>query len=206
MATVRRRLGRLIDETGWKALRAAMIELVADAHVPGTADARLANFGKAVGEGRKHRFVRDLAVELLHNLYPEQYPLMTRWVWDNKANTGVLREIWHGDNVDHMVIDVPDTHETFLVLREELSQFLADNGVFRDMLWYVDLLKAQIYGDYINAQGGTYLRADFASEGDPLEHSKRLLGLDGVSPRTGRSRYKTIDAAAEPADPAKRLN
>ena len=52
------------------------------------------------------------------------------------------------------MIDVPDSYETFLVLREELSQFLADNGIFRDMLWHVDLLCAQIYGDYINAQGG----------------------------------------------------
>ncbi len=125
------------------------------------------------------RFVRDLAAELLHNCYPEHYPLMQRWVWDNRANTGVLREIWHGDNVDHMLIDVPDGYETFLILREELSQFLSDNGVFRDMLWYVDLLTAQVYADYINEQGGAFLRTDFASEGDPLEHTRRILGLDG---------------------------
>ncbi|MCL4766347.1 MAG: hypothetical protein KJZ80_08955 [Hyphomicrobiaceae bacterium] len=104
---------------------------------------------------------------------------MQRWVWDSRSNSGVLREIWHGDNVDHMLIDVPDGYETFLVLREELSQFLADNGVFRDMLWYIDLLTAQAYADYINEQGGAYLRTDFASEGDPLEHTRRILGLDG---------------------------
>ncbi len=50
------------------------------------------------------------------------------------------------------------------MLREELSQFLSDNGIFRDMLWYVDLLQAQIYGDYINAQGGAYLKTDFSAE------------------------------------------
>ena len=61
---------------------------------------------------RRHRFVRDFATEILHNVYPEHYPMMNRWVWDAKANTGVLREIWHGENVDHILIDIPDSHET----------------------------------------------------------------------------------------------
>jgi hypothetical protein len=114
---------------------------------------------------------------------------MHRWVWDTKANTGVLREIWHdtggaGDNTDSIVIDVPDGYETFLCLREELSQFLSQNGVFRDMLWHVDLVCAQVYGDYIGAQGGAWLKTDFGSESDPIEHTRRIVGLD----RIGRKR------------------
>ena len=105
---------------------------------------------------------------------------MTRWIWDAKANTGVLREIWHdpiaGDEIDHVKIAVSDSHETFLVLREELSQFLSDNGIFTDMLWYNDVLSAQIYSIYINAQGGAYLKGDFQAIGDPLEHTRRILG------------------------------
>jgi hypothetical protein len=149
------------------------------------------------GRGNAPRFLRDLAAELLHGVHPEHHPLMTRWVWDTKANTGVLREIWHdpvtGDDVDRIVIDIPDTHETFLVLREELSQFLAANGIFRDMLWYVDLLQAQIYGDYINAQGGAWLKTEFAAESDPLEHTRRILGLDRVHGR----RHRRADVEAE---------
>ena len=195
MPTVRRRVGALIDHHGWPHVRAAIAELLRDAHVPGTADNRVAAFESALRErqrGQTHgsdpmpntRFIRDLAAELLHNVWPEHYPLMTRWVWDAQANTGVLREIWHdaatgSDDVDHIVIDIPDGHETFLVLREELSQFLATEGIFRDMLWYVDLLAAQIYGDYINAQGGAYLKTDFnAAAPDPLEQTRRILGLD----------------------------
>jgi len=105
-----------------------------------------------------------------------------------------------------MLIDVHDHHETFLVLREELSQFLADNGVFRDMLWYVDLLQAQIYGDYINAQGGAYLKTEFGSDTDPLEHTRRILGLDTGSRRTGRSRFKSIDGTSRVVDGIERLN
>jgi hypothetical protein len=78
--------------------------------------------------------------------------------------------------------------------------------VFRDMLWYVDLLQAQIYAGYINAQGGAYLRTDFASEADPLEHARRILGLDPVSGRTGRSRFKTIDGTSQVVDGVERLN
>ena len=206
MATVRRRIAKPIDAMGWSQVRAAIAALLDRAHETVTADARMQAFCAAFPAGKEYRFVRDLAAEILHNVYPEHYPLMHRWVWDTKANTGVIREIWHGDNVDHMLIDIPDRHETFLVLREELSQFLTDNGVFRDVLWYVDLLQAQIYGDYINAQGGAYLKTEFASEADPLEHSRRILGLDFVSGRTGRSRFKTIEETSRAVDDIERLN
>ena len=130
---------------------------------------------------------------------------MTRWVWDAKVNTGVLREIWHGDNVDHMVIDVPDDQETFLTLREELCQFLSDNGIFRDVLWYVDLLSAQIYGDYINAQGGAYLKTDFSGAVNLLEQPRRILGLDrvGIILDGGRT---AIDGTAQAVDAIRRVN
>lgn len=206
MSTVRRRIARTLEVVSFHELRILIAALLDGATEPGTANQRLAGFVEAFPEDRQHRFVRDLATEMLHNVYPESYPLMNRWVWDNKANTGVIREIWHGDNVDHIVIDVPDSHDAFLVLREELSQFLSDNGIFRDMIWYVDLLCAQIYGDYINAQGGAFLRTDFASEGDPLEHSRRILGLDGIDPKSGRSRFKTISGKAQVVDTLKQLN
>lgn len=203
MPTARQRVGKLVDAAGWPALRNAIVELLDEAHVPGTADERIVAFGNGLkrslvervtaacdnlpaaskGRGEPMRFLRDLAAELLHGCYPEHYPLMTRWVWDATANSGALREIWHdaengSDEVDRIVIDVPDTHEAFLVLREELSQFLSDNGLYRNVLWYGDLLLAQVYAIYINAQGGAYLKGDFQAVGDPLEHTRRMLGLD----------------------------
>jgi hypothetical protein len=132
---------------------------------------------------------------VLHHTDPERYPAMTRWVWDAGTNTGVLREIWHGEEVDHMTIDVPSTYETFIALRAELAQFLTQQGVFRDVIHYVDLLAAQVYASYLNEQGGSYLRADFANGPEPMLHVKRLLGLDGVDAR-GRSRLKAADGTA----------
>jgi hypothetical protein len=197
MATVRRRVGPLLDQQGWPHVRSGIETLLHDAHVPGTADQRIADFEATLGRGATPtpRFLRDLAAEILHGVHPEHYPLMTRWVWDEKTNTGVLREIWHdpvaGDATDNILISVPSTHETFLVLREELSQFLSDNGIFRDMLWYVDLLQAQVYAGYINAQGGAWLKTDFGAESDPIEHTRRILGVDA---RIARS--AAVDASS----------
>lgn len=188
MPTVRRRIGDYGDDDSFEALRRPLAGLFED----GDIDARMSAFTASFPTDKKHRWVRDLAAEILHNTDPERFPLMQRWVWDRKSNTGVLREIWHGD-IDHATLDVPDGYETFLVLREELSQYLSMNGAFRDIIWYVDLLCAQIYSEYISAQGGSYLRADFSSADDPAVHVRRLLGLDGVRAKVGDA-----GGAAEP--------
>jgi len=124
---------------------------------------------------------------------------MTRWVWDAEANTGVLREIWYAPDVDHVTIAAGDDYETFLVLREEISQFLSVNGVFRDVLQMVDMVCAQVYAEYVCEQGGSYLRADFSAPEDPMQHTRRLLGLDGVRASDGRARFAAIDGEAREA-------
>lgn len=203
MATVRRRISDRLNEERFVEIREGIVELFADGeHI----DIRIGRFCDRFPNDKKHRWVRDLAVELLHNADPERVPLMNRWVWDVKANTGVIREIWHGDDVDHMTIKIPDNYGTYVMLREELSQFLSDNGFFRDVLFYVDVLCAQVYAQYICEQGGSYLRVDFSAPEDPMQHTRRLLGLDGVQPGNGRTRLKSIDGEAFILDDSKMLN
>jgi len=198
IATVRRRVGPYLDERGFGELRTRLADLLDAARDASAVDDAIAAFCGRFPDDREHRWVRDLAADVLHNVDPERYPLMCRWVWDERANTGVLREIWHAENVDHMVIDIPDRHDTFVVLREELSQYLTMNGVFRDVLQYVDLLTAQVYAEYISEQGGSYLRTDFASPEDPMQHTRRMLGLDVAV--DGRSKLKAVDGEATIAD------
>ncbi|MEM7425918.1 MAG: hypothetical protein AAF441_07470 [Pseudomonadota bacterium] len=205
MSTVRRRIAPYLDQNCFAKVKAALYDLLAGAADTTTTDERVAAFCASFPEDKKHRWVRDLAAEVLHNTDPERYPLMSRWVWDAKANTGVIREIWHGDNVDHMTIPVPDSYETFVVLREELSQYLTTNGIFRDVMQYVDLLSAQIYAEYICAQGGSYLRTDFSAPEDPMEHTRRILGLDGVKPNSARTRLRSVDGEAFVLDDVKLL-
>ena len=201
--TARRRMGSHLEPATFAALRERVAALL-DAGER-SIDERIAAFCCAFPDDRAHRWVRDLAAEVLHNVDPERCPLMTRWVWDARANTGVLRELWYAEDVDHMLIDVPDRVGTFVMLREELAQFLADNGVFRDVLHYVDLLTAQVYARYVSEQGGSYLRTDFAMPEDPLLHTRRLLGLDGISP-SGRTRLKAFDGTAVLVAEPKRLS
>lgn len=176
MPTVRRRVGDYTDGADFLLLREALQDLLQEGEI----DVRIAAFLERFPKGKKFRWVRDLACEVLHNTNRELYPLMTRWVWDHRSNSGVLREIWFAEDVDNMLIDVPDGYATFLKLREELSGYLTDNGVFRDVPAYVDLLCAQVYAGYIASQGGAFLKADFASEQDSFLFVLRLLGLDGV--------------------------
>lgn len=196
MSSVRRRVGPYLEQPAWDGMVEALVELLDPDRDLLAIDERIAAFCAHFPQDKKHRWVRDLATEILHGMDPERYPLMCRWVWDRKANTGVVREIWFDDNIDNMTLDVPDGYDTYLVLRQELSQFLSDNGIYRDMTWYVDLLCAKIYGDYIAAQGGLYLRADFSAPQDPMLHTRRLLGLDGVNARSGRTRLKAINGEA----------
>ncbi len=193
MATVRRRIGAYAQPEAFPSVKTHVEELFSSNDSP---DARIGRFCARFPDDRDHRWVRDLAAELLHYSDPERYPLMTRWVWDARTNTGVLREIWHGEEVDHMTIDVPDDCGTFLGLRQELAQYLQTNGVYRDVLFYIDILLAQVYAGYIGERAGSYLRTDFATPEDPMLHTRRILGLDGVDER-GKSRLKAADGRAE---------
>jgi hypothetical protein len=75
--------------------RCARAELFDDAeHI----ENRINRFCDRFPNDKKHRWVKDLAAELLHHADPERVPLMNRWVWDAKSNTGVIREIWYGEN------------------------------------------------------------------------------------------------------------
>lgn len=178
MPTVRRKAYPYFQPDTYKTIADALPALVSS---QASIDDRMAEFCGAFPEDRDHRWVRDLGAEILHNHDPERCPLMTRWVWDQETNTGVIREIWFGENIDHMVLDVQNNAETFITLREDLSQFLSAEGVYRDVIWYVDLLCGHVYGRYLAAQGGQFLRTDFGNAGEDLGvHTRRILGLDGV--------------------------
>jgi len=192
----RRRIAVSLGESAFLSLRRRLVALLDGWADVATADARLSAFIASFPDDRGHRWTRDLAAEVLHLVAPERYPLMTRWMWDARVGTGVLREIWFADDVDAARIDVADDFRTFTILARELAEFLAENGVFRDLPFYTDLLCAHVYAGYINDRGGQYLRSDFTSQGDPMAHTRRLLGLDAVDTESGRTRLKLIDGTA----------
>ena len=95
---VRRRIGAWLDRNGFAAMRGRLVALLDGWSDLATADQRLNAFVASFPADRDHRWTRDLGAEVLHFTAPDRYPLMTRWMWDARVNTGVLREIWHSDN------------------------------------------------------------------------------------------------------------
>ncbi len=195
---VRRRIGAWLSDNSYVLMHRKLIALLAGWSDVTTADARMAAFSDGFPRDRAHRWVRDLAAEVLHFTAPDRYPLMTRWMWDARVGSGVLREIWFADDVDRATITAADDFLTHRTLREELEGFLADNGVFRDLPFYVDLLAAHVYAGYINDRGGQYLGNDVVCGPAPdrMAHTRRLLGLDAVDSESGRTRLKLIDGEA----------
>lgn len=195
VAPARRRVGAWLEENGFAVMRTACVQLLHGWSDVTSADTRLDAFRANFPDDRAHRWTRDLGAEILHFTAPEIYPLATRWMWDRKANTGVLREIWYAADLDSITLDVSDDFRTFHLLRHELEGFLSGNGVFRDLTMMTDLLSGQVYGDYVRGQGSAYLRADFSSPEDPMFYARRMLGLDGADAGHGRSRLKLAGGA-----------
>ena len=203
---VRRRIGVWLETNAFSVMQERIVRLFSGWSDLATTDARVKAFIESFPADRGHRWVRDLAAEMLHFTAPEHYPLMTRWIWDAGTNTGVLREIWYAAGGDVSTIRINDDLAAFATLRLELEGFLRDNGVFRDIPFYVDLLCAQVYAFYVNDRGGQFLRADFCGVEDPMAHTRRLLGLDAIASEGGRTRLKLIEGKAYVLSDQPRLN
>ncbi|MDE2333917.1 MAG: hypothetical protein KGK10_05210 [Rhodospirillales bacterium] len=202
VSPVRRRIAASIAREGFANIRRHLVRLLDGAEDVTTADARMEAFVAAFPADREHRWVRDLAAEILHYTAPDHYPLMTRWVWDARVGTGVLRELWYAEDMDTLRIAATDDFATFATLRDELAGFLAGLDITRDVSLRVTLLLAHVYAGYINDRGGHYLKNEFSRPADPMAHTRRLLGLDAIDTRTGRARLKLIDGEArEVAEP-----
>jgi len=194
MAPVRRRMGAELDEKNIGKIIHAIKLLMDGWSDVSTTDKRMDAFISQFPADKSHRWVRDLGAEILHYGAPEIYPLMSRWMWDKKVGTGVLREIWFNEaGAEPQEISVMDDFATFDLMRRELMGFLSENGVFKNLEFYCDLLCAHIYAGYINDMGGQYLKSDFIESPDPMLHTRRMLGLDAINTETGRTRLKLID-------------
>jgi hypothetical protein len=196
IAPVRRRIAASIAGQGFPFVHRQLLRLLDGAEDVSTADARMAAFSASFPADQEHRWVRDLAAEILHYTAPGHYPLMTRWIWDARTGTGALREIWYAEDMDALTIPAPDDFATFATLQGELAGFLASLGIARDAPLRVTLLLAHVYAGYINDRGGHYLKNEFSRPADPMAHTRRLLGLDAIDTETGRARLKLIDGVA----------
>ncbi|HUW98960.1 MAG TPA: hypothetical protein VMV40_09005 [Acidiferrobacter sp.] len=142
-------------------------------------------------ERKVRRAIVDLGAEMLHFRAPVQYPLMTRWVWDQNTHAGAVRELVSGgDALDKVMLgSEPGVYEA---ARRWVAERMAENGMYRDPEFVVDLFLAHAYADYMRAlsSGMGFLNADFGGKEDPLELVTKLLGIDAG--RRTQSRVKKV--------------
>ncbi len=194
----RRRIGEALTRLAPPLWRQAVHDLLEG---PAPLPERLERFARtlvaslAPAEARAERRLRrgalDFAAELLHFREPRRYPLMTRWVWDAEAASGALRELVRGGDAikDIGWGDSPGVYEAG---RRWIAAQLKEHGVYRETHFLVDLYLAHVYADYMLSMsaGMGLLKADFGASGDPLEITKKLLGVD--ENRTRGSRVKRL--------------
>jgi len=184
--TARRRLFPVLAELGSAATAAALRELL---YGDRPLAARMADFVARLpireGEGREarsraarlRRAAHDLAAEALHFVDPVRYPLMARWVWDDSTMSGALREfVRGGEAASGLPLDTRP--ETFEAARRWIAGEVEAQGIFRDLPFWVDLVKAAAYTHYFRAMTGGVLGADFSRSSGPEESVKKLLGIE----------------------------
>ncbi|MFA5171488.1 MAG: hypothetical protein WC426_07965 [Sulfuriferula sp.] len=137
---------------------------------------------------KNKRAAFDFGAELLHFNNPIKYPLMTRWVWDQNTVSGALREFIRGNDT---MPDVPlgNSPEMYEGARTWLATQLAEQGLYKDVHFWVDLVQAQAYAEYFRSMAEGMLSADFGRASGPSDHIKKFLGIDAPA-KVGLSRVR----------------
>jgi len=90
----------------------------------------------------------NFMAELLHFFRPETYPLMSRWVWHEQVQKGVMKEFVLTKN-GHCCELMGGQSVDFEAYRVWFAQKLGKKGLFQDVHYLIDLIYAQAYSDYI---------------------------------------------------------
>jgi hypothetical protein len=130
-------------------------------------------------DAKLRRAAHDLAAEILHFRDPLRVPLMTRWVWDRATMSGALRELVAGGEAmrDLPLENAPGTYEA---ARLWVQERIAEQGIYRDVHFWADLVLASAYGHYFRSMTGGTLGADFERATHPSEQIIGLLGIDRI--------------------------
>ena len=195
--TARRRLYPALERLGVTRAAELVHELLSG---PAPLARRLQNFVDAVpgaecmdreslrAAAKMRRAAWDFAAELLHFSDPVQFPLMSRWVWDQGTQSGALREFLRGNDA---LREIPFSNDPGLFegARRWLAERIAEEGIYRDVPFWIDLVLAQAYTTYFQSVTDGSLGADFGRGVSAHEQLKKLLGID--APRDqGRTRVK----------------
>ena len=198
MPTVRRRLAPYLDDKGFARIREALGELLDGMEdvddVPMRASPPSA---RAFPQDKEHRFVRDLAAEVLHHLdagtlsADDALGLGRQGQYRRAARNLVCRRRRPHDHPRRRRLrHLPDAARGTGAVsdRRTASSATCPN---------ISTSSARRSMRNISApRAAPICRTDFSAPEDPMQHTRRMLGLDGVRPGSNRTRLKAIDGQA----------
>jgi hypothetical protein len=142
--SVRRKRQRLIEETGVENLKRAISDLLYGR--ANSWEERVENFVKYI-KGVDRKAARDLASELLHFTFPEEYVLWTSWIWDPESESGAVVFLKEEPPKRHMY---GETYEEFEQIYKQIQEKLLDFGIKVKGYLFVDIFLAMIYATYVD--------------------------------------------------------
>ena len=142
--SVRRKRQRLIEETGVENLKRAISDLLYGK--ANSWEERVENFVKYI-KGVDRKAARDLASELLHFTFPEDYVLWTSWIWDPESESGAVVFLKEEPPKRHMY---GETYEEFEQIYKQIQEKLLDFGIKVKGYLFVDIFLAMIYATYVD--------------------------------------------------------
>jgi len=142
--SVRRKRQRLIEETGVENLKRAISDLLYGK--ASNWEERVENFVNSI-KGVDRTAAGDLASELLHFTFPEDYILWTSWIWDPQSESGAVVFLKEEPPKRHMY---GETYEEFEQIYKQIQEKLLDFGIKVRGYLFVDIFLAMIYATYVD--------------------------------------------------------
>ncbi|QCO30872.1 hypothetical protein DFR88_10580 [Metallosphaera sedula] len=117
--------------------------------------------------------IEDMAREIIHYLYPEEYPLWTRWIWNPKRNTGSINYVLKEN------LTLKSTEE-FLSSVNELKKVLEVFGLSTGNYYPTSIFLVYAYVRYLDYT--THLAVDKKAAGLIPTHLTTTALVMGLKP------------------------
>ncbi len=139
----RRKRKKILEETGEDKLKRAISDLL---YGKGSWEERVERFAKEL-RGVDRKSARDIASEILHFTFPEEYVLWTSWIWDPESESGAVVFLKEEPPKRSMY---GETYEEFESIYKQVQEKLLEFGIKVRGYLFVDIFLAMIYATYVD--------------------------------------------------------
>lgn len=133
---------------------------------------RVKRFSSAI-KATDQEDIEDMSKEIIHYLYPEEFPLWTRWIWNQSKNTGSINYVLK-ENLSLK------SHGEFLSAVDELRKVLEVFGLSTGNYYPTSIFLVYAYVRYLDYT--THLAVDKKAAGLIPTHLTTTALVMGLKP------------------------